>query len=357
MTIIAALLFSITLPEWASWILAFGAMSVGILLLTKSADLFVDGAVALAHRMKMPPLIIGFTIVGFGTSAPEMLVSALSSAQGIPALALGNAYGSNITNILLILGASMLIAPIALHRVALKRDLPFLATMIVLTWICSRTGDFSRANGALLLGCFVVYMVYQIVAARRQGNDAADAQKMPNMPLGKALLLTFGGLGVLLGSSQLLVGAAKWIAVRSAELVGISQEATQLIVGVTVVALGTSLPELMASVSAMRKGQDDIALGNVVGSNCFNLCVVATIAMLIRPVENNMMPEALCGRDLYVMFATTLILWIPGLLVWLHAHRKNQGAAHPDIRLGRIFGVFYITLWVVYTVWVVIGTH
>ena len=149
------------LPVWGQWGLASVGMLFGMWLLTKSADIFVDGAVGLATRLKMPALLVGFIIVGFGTSAPEMLVSALAAANGMTSLSLGNAYGSNITNVLLILGASMLVAPIVLHRSALRRDIPFLLAMIVLLFCLGQNG-FSRLDGCILIGVFLVYLFWQI---------------------------------------------------------------------------------------------------------------------------------------------------------------------------------------------------
>ena len=337
-----------------SWLLASVGLVVGMALLTKSADWFIEGAVGLARQLKLPPLIIGFIIVGFGTSAPEMLVSALAAAQGLPVLSLGNAYGSNITNILLILGVSMLIAPIRLHRVALRRDIPFLLCVIGLTLGAAMGGWLSRGDGLLLRGCFAGFLAWQLWSDCRQGQCACEEEpSQPQMSLGRAIFWTLLGLGMLLASSQLLVFSAKWVATRVAELAGLAPEATQLIVGLTVVAVGTSLPELMASVVAMRKGQHDIALGNVVGSNCFNICVVAGLALVIHPVATEAMPAALRYRDVYVMLGTTLLLWVPGMVVWFRKRRERA----PEICLGRPMGVLYLTLWTAYTLWVLFGTR
>lgn len=334
-----------------AWLLAIVGMVGGMVLLTKSADWFIEGAVGLAHYLKMPPLIVGFVIVGFGTSAPEMLVSALAAAQGLPLLSLGNAFGSNITNILLILGVSMLIAPIRLHRLALKRDVPFLLGMIGLTILLAFTGQLGRAGGAVLLLCFALFLTCQILQARRTQEATAQEESATPMSLGRAVVVTLLGLLVLLGSSQLLVAAAKWIATRAAAMAGIAPEATQLIIGLTVVAVGTSLPELMASVVAMRKGQHDIALGNVVGSNCFNICVVAGVALVIHPVEKNALE--LISRDLFTMLGTTLLLWVPALGVWFWRRRT----AEPIITLGKPMGLLYLLLWLSYTLFVLFFTH
>lgn len=337
-----------------SWILSSVGLLFGLWLLTRSADWFVDGAVALAHRIRMPELIVGFVIVGFGTSLPEMLVSVLAAAQGMPLLSLGNAYGSNITNVLLILGVSMLIAPIAIHRVALKRDIPFLFAALIALVVMSLDGCFSRIDGILLLGSFLLYLTYQIVLARRSAKADADEPAAEELTLGRATLLTVGGLLALLAASQILVLSAKWIATTVAGLAGLSPEATQLIVGLTVVATGTSLPELMASVAAMRKGQPDIALGNVVGSNCFNLCIVAGLALIIHPVDVAGMPPALTGRDLYVMMGSILLVWIPGLIVWARLARKGS---HAPVTLGRGLGICFVIGWVCYTLWAMLFTN
>lgn len=334
-----------------AWVAASGGLIFGMWLLTRSADWFVEGSVGLACRLRIPPLIIGFTIVGFGTSAPETLVSVLAAAQGMTALSLGNAYGSNITNVLLILGVSMLVAPVALHRVALRRDIPFLVLVVTLTAALAVRGSLTRADAVLMLVLFAAFLAWQIgLACARRAPQVCDAANL--MPLKRALGLTFGGLGALLLASQILVWAARFVAEHAAAAAGISPEATQLIVGVTVVALGTSLPELMASVSAMRQGQHDIALGNVVGSNCFNICVVAGLALLIRPIREGEMLNALRFRDVFVMLGSTLLLWGAGLWAWLRVHGQKRA-----ITLGRAWSIPFLVLWVAYTLWVVLGTR
>lgn len=348
-----------TLPLWGQWCLAAVGMCLGMGLLTKSADIFVEGAVGLATRLRMPALLVGFIIVGFGTSAPEMLVSALAAAQGMTPLSLGNAYGSNITNILLILGASMLVAPIVINRAALRKDIPFLLLVISLLIVLGCNG-LSRLDGAILIGVFLAFLLWQVGTVlfhrgtvRCEDPSEQAAQEAKSMPL--VLLQTFGGLGLLLLASQVLVCSARFMAEEAAAAVGITPEATQLIVGVTIVALGTSLPELMASVTAMRHGQPDIALGNVVGSNCFNICIVAGLALTIRPVESATMPAALIWRDPLVMLGTTLLLAFCGWGAWWLLHRR--GECRKPITLTRKWGVIFLLLWVIYTAWVVCFTR
>lgn len=347
------------IPVLWQWVISGIGMLAGMWLLTKSADIFVDGAVGLATRLRMPALLVGFIIVGFGTSAPEMLVSALAAAQGMTPLSLGNAYGSNITNVLLILGLSMLVAPIVLHRVALRRDIPFLLAIIVLLFLLGLDG-LSRTDGFILIGVFLVFLFWQIgVVLFSRGIVACDdAQEQANQEqkaMWFILVQTFGGLALLLGASQILVFSAQFMAESAAAAAGISPEATQLIVGVTVVALGTSLPELMASVTAMRHGQPDIALGNVVGSNCFNLCIVAGVALVIRPVAVENVPSAVLWRDPLTMLVMTLLLAVCGWGAWWLQYCR--GLRGQPITLSRFWGVIFLILWVIYTAWVVCFTR
>lgn len=347
------------LPVWGQWTVAAIAMVLGMWLLTKSADIFVEGAVALATRLHMPALLVGFVIVGFGTSAPEMLVSSLAAAQGMTPLSLGNAYGSNITNILLILGCSMLVAPIVLHRVALRRDIPFLLSIILLLFLLGLNG-FSRLDGILLVMAFLLFLFWQVgIMLFQRGTIESDDPEEQEANLNKSiwivLLQTFGGLALLLLSSQILVTAAQFMAEGAAAAAGISPEATQLIVGVTVVALGTSLPELMASVSAMRHGQPDIALGNVVGSNCFNIGIVAGLALVIRPVSGDNVPSALMWRDPLMMLGTTLFLALCGWGAWWLL--KRRGETNKPITLSRGWGILFLALWIAYTLTAVCFTR
>lgn len=340
-----------------AWMLALGSFIFGLYLLTKSADAFVDGAVALAQRLRVPALIIGFTIVGFGTSAPELLVSLLASLQGDSILALGNVYGSNITNILLILGACMAVAPIAIHRTLLKRDIPFLllVTGAVILFCAGADNPFSRSEGILLLVAFLLFTLWQIhTALCEKASDTSKAQNeaLP-FSLKKAFLYTGGGLAALIAASKILVSSSIWIATALADIFQISPETTELILSVTIIALGTSLPELMASISATRKGQDDIAVGNIIGSNCFNLCIVAGISIWIQPVAADDLPIDFRIRDLYMMLFTTLLVWIPGIILWIRARKSPT----TSLKMGRSFGMLFLILWLVYTLGVVLTTR
>jgi cation:H+ antiporter len=285
-------------------LLALLAIIIGLALLVWSADRFVEGSAVTARHLGMPPLLIGMVIIGFGTSAPEMVVSALASWQGNPGLALGNAYGSNITNIALILGLTALISPIAVHSSVVRKELPILIAVTVLTVLLLWDLDLSRQDAWILLAVFAGLMGWTIWQGLRQRSDAlsgemAEELEIHDMPLRRALLWVLVGLVVLVLSSRLLV----WGAVEIALGLGVSD----LIIGLTIVAVGTSLPELASSVIAARKGEHDLALGNIIGSNLFNTLVVVGIAGSIQPM---VVPPEVLSRDMLVMGLLTLLLFV-----------------------------------------------
>ncbi len=282
------------------------ALIFGLVLLVWSADRFVEGSASAARHFGMPSLLIGMVIVGFGTSAPEMTVSALSSLQGNSGIALGNAYGSNITNIALILGVSALINPITVHSMVLRKELPILTAVTALAATLLYDGTLSRMDALILMGVFALLMAWSIREGLSKKPDplADEVEKELSahaMPLKRAVFWVVAGLGLLIVSSRLLV----WGAVKIAVSLGVSD----LIIGLTIVAVGTSLPELASSVIAARKGEHDIALGNVLGSNMFNTLAVVGIAGLIRPME--ITPDIL-RRDVPIMAFFTLSLFIIG---------------------------------------------
>jgi len=282
------------------------AIALGLVLLVWSADRFVEGASATATHFAVPPLLVGMVIVGFGTSAPELVVSALAASQGNPSLALGNAWGSNIGNIALILGLTALINPITVHSQILRKELPILAGITVLAGVLVWNLDISRFDALLLLGVFALLMGWSIVAGLRSGPDAlgqetADELASHAMPLRRALMWLGLGLLVLVGSSRLLV----WGAVSIAQALGVSD----LIIGLTIVAIGTSLPELASCIAAARKGEHDLALGNVLGSNLFNTLAVVGLAGVIAPMP---VEAAVLQRDWPVMMGLTLVLFVMG---------------------------------------------
>mgnify|MGYP001447708924 CR=1 FL=1 len=285
---------------------ALVAVLAGLVLLVWSAERFVEGSACTARHLGMPPLLIGMVIVGFGTSAPEMVVSALSASQGNPGLALGNAYGSNITNIALILGLTALISPITVHSQVLRKELPLLIAMTGLAAWQLWDGEITRVDAWILLGVFALLMTWTIRQGLRQpadtlGEEVALELTAHVMPLRRAVSWLVVGLLVLIASSRLLV----WGAVEIAHGLGVSD----LLIGLTIVAVGTSLPELAAAIVAARKNEHDIALGNVMGSNLFNTLAVVGIAGAIHPMRVG--PEVF-SRDLLVMAMLTVALCIFG---------------------------------------------
>jgi cation:H+ antiporter len=277
------------------------------MLLFWSAGRFVDGSAAIAHNFGMSPLLIGMVIVGFGTSAPEMMVSALAATQGNPGIALGNAYGSNITNIALILGITALISPITVSSQVLHKELPILAAITVLAAFQLWDGALTRIDGLVLLGVFFCLMARPIRQGFRQradvlGNNNIDQElEIHAMPIGLAVFWLLTGLILLIVSSKVLV----WGAVEVARGFGVSD----LIIGLTIVAVGTSLPELASSVAAIRKGEPDIALGNVLGSNIFNTLAVVGISGTIHPL---LVTQEVLSRDLLVVAVLTVSLFVMG---------------------------------------------
>ncbi|WP_273404085.1 calcium/sodium antiporter [Actinobacillus porcinus] len=304
----------------------------GLFLLIWSADRFVDGAAATARHFGMPQLLIGIVIIGFGTSAPEMIVSALSAINGNPGIALGNAYGSNITNIALILGLTALIVPLAVNSQVLKQELPILILVTALSAYLLIDGDISRIDAWVLLSVFFIYMAWTIWHGLQHKDDslAADVkdelQTQVYMPLAKALMWVAIGLALLMGSSQLLV----WGAVEVAHYFGVSD----LIIGLTIVAVGTSLPELASSIMAARKNEVDLAVGNIIGSNLFNTLAVVGIAGAISPMHAG---QEIFTRDMLVMSVLTLLLLIFGL------GKKGQ--------INRIKGLVFLLMYIGYNLY------
>jgi cation:H+ antiporter len=287
-------------------ILAILAVAAGLPLLVWSADRFVEGTAVTARYLGMPPLLIGMVIVGFGTSAPEMVVSAIAALQGNPGIALGNAYGSNIANIGLVLGLAAVVHPITVHSRILRRELPILTAVTALGAFQIWDGVLTRFEALVLLGTFTALMAWTIRQGRREKPDAlrtdVEAELETRiMSRGHAILRLIAGLLLLTASSRLLV----WGAVEIARRLGVSD----LIIGLTIVAIGTSLPELASSIVAVRRGQCDLALGNVLGSNLFNTLAVVGIAGVIHPMAIG--PDVLT-RDLPVMAIFTASLFAIG---------------------------------------------
>ena len=325
-------------------ILSIVAIVVGLFLLVWSADRFVDGAVGVARFFFFFFFVIGMVIVGFGTSAPEMVVSILSAMNDTPQLALGNAYGSNIANIALILGVTALIAPVVVQKQAMSRDIPVLIAMTALTVLLLVDGNVSLIDGSVLLVAFVAIMGFNILSElkakrkRRKSGGASDISEVEEIPaegvsIGKAVLYLLVGLVLLIVSSRMLV----WGAVYMAHALGVSD----LLIGLTIVAVGTSLPELASSIAAARRGENDLAVGNIIGSNIFNTLVVVGLASVIAPIKAAD-PEVM-SRDVPIMSALTLLLF----LICIPVKKKNGKRVSG---FGRIGGALFLSLYVAYLV-------
>ncbi|MDX5409605.1 MAG: calcium/sodium antiporter [Thauera sp.] len=302
----------------------------GFVFLVWGADRFVVGAAATARNLGVSPLIIGLTIVGFGTSAPEMLVSGVAAWEGNPGLAVGNAIGSNITNIALILGLTALITPLAVNSRMLKRELPILTAAMLAGLALLLDGELSRLDGTLLLTGLLAMVVWMVrTSLKDRDSDPLGtefSEEIPtDMPMGRALFWVGAGLLVLLLSSRLLV----WGAVEIAQALGVSD----LIIGLTIVALGTSLPELAASVVSALKGEPDIAIGNVIGSNLFNLLAVLGIPGVLSPL---LIDSAVLTRDYPVMIGLTVAFFL-----------MAYGFRGPG-RINRVEGGFLLACYVGY---------
>ena len=320
-------------------LLAVVALIGGCWVLTRGADVFVDGAEVLAKKAGLGALTVGILIVGFSTSAPEMLVAFQAARSGAPDMAIGNAFGSNITNIALVLGVTVLVSPLVIASQAMRWELPIMLVSMLIAGALMWSGELTRVAGVMMLcALFVALRVLMYVASTTPESDllladAADSAASPGADAGAepgwARALFWLGLGLLLlllGSRALIFGAT-----FVARTFGISE----LVIGLTVVAIGTSLPELAASVVSARRGHPEFALGNIIGSNIFNALGVLAMPALVAP---GAVPPAVASRDVPVALGLGLLLW---LLVIAH------GAT---CRIGRPAGVLLVALFVAYEV-------
>jgi cation:H+ antiporter len=300
------------------------AIVVGLVLLVKSADIFVESAASGARHFGVSTLVIGMVIVGFGTSAPEIFISIISALENNPGIAVGNAYGSNIANIALILGITATIRAVPFDKSLLKRELPFLLLITGVAVIQMWDQVISLVDG-LVLFAFFAYFLYSSIKSGKVDTTDVDAEQ-PTMSVPRAVTLFVLSFLVLLGSSRLMV----WGAIEVAQTLGIDD----IIIGLTIVAVGTSLPELASSIIAVRKNQHEIALGNVIGSNIFNTLAVVGASALIRPITTS--PDIL-SRDMVVMSVLTVSL----LLIGLAGRQKPQ--------ISRTVGILLLISYAAYT--------
>lgn len=315
---------------------AYATILIGLVILVWSADRFVIGAAATARRLGMSPLLVGLTIVSIGTSAPEMFVSAMASFDNAGNLAIGNALGSNITNIALVLGITALVSPIPLQKKLLKKELPLLILISIIGGLVLADLELNWIDATILIAALVFSLYLMLQDSEESGEpivDEEEAETIENTSLKSALFWLFAGLTALMVSSKMLV----WGATEVATAFGVSD----LVIGLTIVAIGTSLPELAASVASALKGHHDIAIGNVIGSNMFNLLAVMPIPGLVAVTAVE--PMALY-RDYSVMMALTFAL----LILFLISYRKGtlgrmSGSVLTAAYAGYLITLFYMT--------------
>lgn len=325
---------------WMSWLAVVG----GLVFLVWSAERFVHGAAGLARNLGVSPLIIGMTIMGFGTSAPEMLVSGMAASSGNPGIGIGNALGSNIANIALVLGVTALIMPLTVDSGILRREFPVLFAVTLLAGALMLDGELGVLDGTILLGSTALLIFWMIWLGKRSQTVASDPQitasvadpltgeferEVPStLSTQKAVFWAVLGLVALVLSSKLLV----WGAVNIAQDLGISD----LVIGLTIIAIGTSLPELAASIMSALKGEDDMAVGNIIGSNMFNLLAVLALPGLIAP---SVLEPAVLQRDFPVVAGLTLVLFL-----------MAYGFRGPG-RINRLEGGLLLACFVGYMTW------
>ena len=280
-----------------------GLLIVGLSLLLKGADWLVEGAVSLARRLGMSPLIIGLTIVAMGTSAPETAASIAAALANSGDIVIGNVYGSNIANLALIGGLCAVIRPIQVQRASLRRDMPLMIGTALFLWPCLKNGQLTRPAAALLIFVFAVLLSFMIRSERKRFSSGKELTleerihlKMPSKPIGPSISQILLGILSLAGGAKLTI----WGASSLGRQVGLSEA----VIGLTIVAVGTSLPELLTSLAASFKRQDDLSIGNLVGSNIFNTLFVIGVSGLVRPFQVH--PRFL-GVDYWVMIAVSVL--------------------------------------------------
>ena len=315
------------------FIVSLVLLVAGFVLLIKGADIFVDGASKVAAKMRIPLIVIGLTIVAFGTSAPEAAISITSACQGTAGIAVGNVIGSNILNVLLILGISALFAKLPVKKTTLKYEIPFVAFItLVLLGIGCLGWDLNRIDGIILAVLFVLFFIY-LIKLSKSGSGTAD-DDVPELTekdtVPKMILFILLGLAFIVFGSDATVAGASEIASQ----LGVSDR----IIGLTIVAFGTSLPELVTSVTAARKGKTDIAIGNIIGSNIFNILFVGGIAAIVSPQPIPFQPSFII--DSIVAFISAVVL---GLFVLKNKSLGKAGGITMLVMYGAYFAYLLIT--------------
>lgn len=314
--------------------LAIVCLIIGFVFLVKGADLFVEGSSSIAKKLKVPSIVIGLTIVAIGTSLPEAAVSITASVTNNNALAISNVLGSNIFNLMVVIGVCAILTPVAVQKDVVRRDLPFSVICALLLLVLGYMGSMSlgRVDGIILLLLYIAFlgfMIYTAMKARKAGNEnssevVAEAEEIKIMSVPKSILfIIIGAVGIMIGGD---------VVVDSAVNIATSFGMSQTLVGLTIVALGTSLPELVTSVVAAKKKEVDMALGNAIGSNVANILMILGIASSISPIPFHM--EDLIDICVLVAFS---------LLIWLFAWTKK--------RIDKGEGLVMVVLYVIYVVY------
>ena len=322
---------------------------IGFLLLIKGADLFVDGASGIAKKLGVPAVIIGLTIVSLGTSAPELAVSISASLKGSNDITMGNVLGSNLFNILAALGCTAIVAPLVIKKNVIKNDFivnliaTFILYVFTFTGLIGSKNSLSRIDGAVLvLMCitYIIYLIYTVMRIDKKEDEVALTSefedfeeqniKSPNSTVKNIILSIVGVIGIILGGK---------IVVDSASAIALGLGLSEKLVGLTIVAIGTSLPELVTSLVAAKKGENDIALGNILGSNTFNILLILGLSSVISPITI----AASLSIDLIFLIIVTLII---GALIFLNKKKEKV--------LTRYEGVFLLALYIGYTVYIII---
>ena len=312
----------------------FIILIIGFFLLIKGADIFVDGASSIAKKIGIPSVIVGLTIVSLGTSAPELAVSLISSFNGNNGIAVGNVLGSNLFNTLVVLGGTAIVAPLLIKKSTIKRD--YIATLVVTILTCflifglvpKSENMLSRISGIILLVVCIAYMFILVKAAKK--DSVKDEENTSEIKMSKNILLSLIGVVGIVFGGNLVVDSATNIAYA----LGMSEK----LVGLTIVAVGTSLPELVTSIVAALKGENDIALGNVLGSNIFNLVLILGASATISPIT----VSGVMLIDFIILIAVTLFI---GALIFFNKKEDN--------RLGRLEGIILVGIYVAYLAYII----
>ena len=343
------MVFNLNMSHWYNYLLCVAMIAGGVLLLVKCSDIFVDSASFFAKKLKIPTLVIGLTVVAFGTSMPELAVSASDSVAclvngGNANIAIGNVVGSNICNILLVLGCSVIISPIILKKDILKFEYPImlgvsvLAAIFILLFSLNGTYAILRWEGIILILGIITYVTYLVLKSRKETKPLSkqDEPQIKDMKTWKAILFLLIGLGGIVLGGELVINGAKSVAVGIGDLAGLNHDLVESLVGLTIVAVGTSLPELVTSVVAAKKGENEIAIGNVIGSNIFNILLILGVSSVITPLT--------IGTQIIVDIAVMLLAVVLAFILSIKG------------KLNKKDGLIFILCYVAYIAYLILRT-